>query len=80
MIDVLIFKNQSKYDGKLQEALAPIVGLERCAEMWEYDPSYHKSITNKTICAGGLDKKDACIVCTKLYTLKYLKKPTAQLQ
>ena len=60
-----LFKNQSNSDGELQEALTPIVEFKRCAKMWKDHRSFHK-ITNKTICAGGLDMKDACIVCTKL--------------
>ena len=56
---------QPNYDGELQEVLAPIVEFKRCAKMWKDHRSFHK-ITNKTICAGGLDTRDACIVCTKL--------------
>ena len=63
--DPLYNENQSNYDGELQEALVPIVEFKRCAKMWKDHRSFHK-ITNKTICAGGLDLKDACIVCTKL--------------
>ena len=63
--DPLYNKNQSNFDGELQEVLAPIVEFKRCAKMWEDDRRHHK-ITNKTICAGGLDARDACIVCTKL--------------
>ena len=58
-------KKQSNYDGELQEAQVPIVELERCAKMWKDDPEKWK-ITNKTICAGGLDKRDACVVSTNL--------------
>ena len=60
-----LFKNQSNDDGELQEALVPIVEFKQCAKMWKDHRSFHK-ITNKTICAGGLDLKDACIVCTML--------------
>ena len=53
---------ESNYTGELQEALVPIVELERCAKMWKDE----WKITNKTICAGGLNTRDACVVCTKL--------------
>ena len=48
---------ESNYAGELQEALVPIVELEICEKMWP-------KITNKTICAGGLNTRDACVVCT----------------
>ena len=63
--DPLYNENQPNYDGELQEALVPIVEFKKCAKMWKDHRQIHK-ITNKTICAGGLDLKDACIVCTKL--------------
>ena len=46
--------------GELQEALVPIVELEKCAKMWHPN----RKVTNKTICAGGLNTRDACRVCT----------------
>ena len=59
----IFHKNQSNYNGELQEAQVPIVELERCAKIrkdFKDDPV----VTNKTICAGGLNTKDACVVCT----------------
>jgi hypothetical protein len=66
-----VHKNQPKTydggppDGELQEALVPIVALEICAKMWKAPLKDDPRITNKTICAGGLNTKDACGVCTK---------------
>ena len=54
---------ESNYTGELQEALVPIVELERCAKMWKDDPEKWKKWK---ICAGGLNTRDACMVCTKL--------------
>ena len=68
---IKIHKNQSIYAGELQEALVPIVELERCTKMWE-DSWEGPPITNKTICAGGL--RDACVVrMYKVITPKYFK-------
>ena len=54
---------ESNYAGELQEALVPIVELEICAK---YKDPFSPIVTNKTICAGGLNTRDACSVCTKL--------------